>query len=117
MKDHSAADAVRFITEKQSMEVGLAFDFLEVFDNELIQPVREACKASMVLIDDSLGGSVRFKRDFISKWKNVYACFHGLSGAGWNVDALLQLADTWTASKCGDWIRVYGEIVEEKHFG
>jgi hypothetical protein len=117
MRDYSQSNAEQYIREKQSMEVGLAFDILEVFDHELIKSVREACKASIVLIDDSLGGSVRFKRDFISKWKNVYTCFHGLGGAGWNADALLQLADTWTASKCGDWIRVYGEIVEEKHFG
>lgn len=117
MREYQRSDAEQFIMEKQSMEVGVAFDLLEVFDNELIQPVREMCKASIVLVDDSLGGSVKFRVAFINKWMNVYACFHGVGGVGWNADALLRLADTWTASKCGDWIRVYGEIVEEKLLG
>ena len=117
MREYQRSQAEQFIMEKQSMEVGLAFDVLEVFDNELIQPVRDICKASIVLVDDQAGGKVKFRTAFISKWKNVYTCFQGLAGAGWNADALLELADRWTASKCGDWIRVYGEIVEDRFLG
>lgn len=120
MKEYSGSVAEQFIREKQAMEVGVSFDLLEVFDNELIQPVREMCKASIVLVDDTVGGSVKFRAAFMSKWRPTYACFNGYPWAGWTdeaVDAMLRLADRWTASQCGDWIRVFGEIVEEKLFG
>jgi len=117
MKEYDKTPTEQFIREKQSMEVGLSFDMLEVFDNELIQPLRNICKASILLVDDSLGGSVRFRAAFITKWKSIYTCFRSLTGPGWNADALLELANQWTAYNCADWIRVYGEIVEEKFFG
>jgi hypothetical protein len=124
MKEFPKSQAEQFIKEKQSVEVGLAFDVLEEFDQNphLLEPVRAMCRASIVLVDEMvrkktvLEGFI-FSANFRSKWKLQYKCFNGVEGVGWNADALLRRSNTWSASNCGDWIRVYGEMVEEKYFG
>lgn len=113
MIDYDRGKANQFLMEKQSIEVAMALDIQEVFNDELLPNLRSMCLVSIFKTDDLLGGSVQFRAQFIDKWKQ-YACFRGVPG--WNVDAILQYAETWNASECGDWIRVYGEIVEQQNF-
>lgn len=114
MKDCDRGQANRFLMEKQSMEVALALDILEVFNDTLLPNLRNMCLASVLRVNDQHGGSVKFRARFIDKWKG-YDCFKGIPG--WNPDAIIESVQNWSASQCGDWIRVYGEIVEDKFLG
>ena len=113
MKDYPRAEAEQFIREKQSMEVGLAFDLYEIFNKEMLPNFRSMCQKSILAVDKKCGESPAFKAAYKTDWHS-YACFHGLHS--WDADRVLKLSERWTASECGDWIRVYGEIVEKKTF-
>lgn len=74
-------------------------------------------------VDRCLGKNRDFLAAFPNKW-SFYACMRGLKT--WKAysnycmpftPGLLIFAQSWSASECGDWIRVYGEIVEEGYFG
>jgi len=54
-----------------------------------------------------------FAAQYPSKW-SFYGCMKGMKA--WNGDTLLDHSKAWTASDCGDWIRVFGEIIEAKLF-
>ena len=113
MKDYPRAEAEYFIKEKQSMEVGLAFDLYEIFNKEMLPNFRSMCQQSILKVDKQWGASPAFKAAYKKDWRK-YACFHGLPF--WHADHVLGLSERWTASECGDWIRVYGEIIEKKTF-
>lgn len=113
MKDYPRSVAEQFVREKQSVEVGLAFDLYEIFNKEMLPNFRLMCQKSILKVDEQCGASPAFKAAYQNDWRK-YACFHGLPF--WYADHVLGLAERWTASECGDWIRVYGEIVEKKTF-
>jgi hypothetical protein len=114
MKDYGKVEANRFLMEKQSMEVALALDILEVFNDTLLPNLRKMCIESVLMVAEELDGSVPFYNEFNKEWKK-YDCFMGIHG--WNTGEIIKRAKFWTASQCGDWIRVYGEIVENKFLG
>lgn len=57
--------ANQFLMEKQSIEVAMALDIQEVFNDELLPNLRSMCLVSIFKTDDLLGGSVQFRAQFI----------------------------------------------------
>jgi hypothetical protein len=105
--------AKQMMVEKQSVEVGLSLDVKEIFDIEMIDDLREMCQASILKVDKMQQNNSNFAAQYPAKW-SFYGCMKGMSA--WNGDTLLSHAKAWTASDCGDWIRVFGEIIEAKSF-
>ncbi len=106
--------AKQMIAEKQSVEVGLALDVKEIFDVEMIQDLRQLCQNSIKRVDAMAQRDPLFTQTYPRKWA-FYGCMRGMGQ--WNAGSLLRQTRSWKATDCGEWIRVYGEIVEENFFG
>ena len=113
MRKVKSEEAKQMIVEKQSVEVGLCLDVQEIFGNEMIGDLREMCQVSIRSVDDMQKNNSNFAAQYSSKWSS-YGCMKGMHS--WNGDTLLNHARAWNASDCGDWIRVFGEIIEAKSF-
>jgi hypothetical protein len=113
MRRVNATDARQLIAEKQSVEVGLSLDVQEIFDVEMIPDLRQMCQASIAKVAAMAEDNREFANDYPGKW-SFYGCMKGMNQ--WNADTLFNHSLSWTTSDCGDWIRVYGEIIEAKKF-
>lgn len=113
MRRVDAKEAKQMIAEKQSVEVGLALDVQEIFDVEMIHDLRQMCNRSILKVSAMAENNPQFAIDYPGKW-SFYGCMRGMKQ--WNADTLLNHAQSWKTSDCGDWIRVFGEIIEAKQF-
>ncbi len=113
MRNVNAKEAKQLIVEKQSVEVGLSLDVQEIFDVEMIPDLRQMCEASIMKVDAMAQENSKFADLYPAKW-SFYGCMKGMPR--WDGATLLGHAKFWKTSDCGDWIRVYGEIIEEKKF-
>lgn len=113
MKRVDAKTAKQMIIEKQSVEVGLSLDIQEIFDVEMMPDLREMCQRSIYQVAMMAVMNPQFAQDYPSKW-SFYGCMKGMKQ--WDADLLIQHTRSWKASDVGDWIRVFGEIIEAKKF-
>lgn len=113
MRRVDARTARQMIIEKQSVEVGLSLDIQEIFDVEMMPDLREMCQKSIYQVSLMATMNPQFARDYPAKW-SFYGCMKGMRQ--WDADHLIQLTRSWKASDVGDWIRVFGEIIETKQF-
>ncbi|BBO88765.1 hypothetical protein [Desulfosarcina ovata] len=116
MFDCNRLEAQKLITQKQGLEISLVWDVYEVFSTDFLPTLRQVCRKSILEVDNRLGANRSFLADFPKKW-SFYACMRGLKNWRPYNYGLLSFARTWSAFECGDWIRVYGEIVEEGYLG
>jgi hypothetical protein len=113
MRRVDAKVAKQLIAEKQSVEVGLSLDVQEIFDVEMISDLRAMCQQSIIKVSTMAQSNPAFATDYPKKW-SFYGCMKGM--AQWDANTLLNHSQSWKTSDCGDWIRVYGEIIEAKKF-
>jgi hypothetical protein len=116
MEDITGVETIaRMRKEKQALEQGLAMDLLEVFNDEragLIQPLRSLVRNAVEEIDAKKSGDpAAFDRIWAKESPNYSACKdHGISA--WNKTAVSSKVNGFRAEHCSDFIRLYGEVVE-----
>ena len=105
------------INNKYAVEMQLAKALLKEFNTGgTIDSLRLACQHALPLAEQVYNtGSVEVKAKFVAKLKidfGIYDCFtkHGVKS--FDVTIIRNAARTFTASECGDFIRVFGEIFE-----
>ena len=106
------------INNKYAVEMQLAQALLKEFNKGgIIESLRLACQHALPLAEQVYNtGSVEVKAKFVAKLKKdfgIYDCFtkHGVKS--FDVTIIRNAACTFTASECGDFIRVFGEIFED----
>lgn len=105
----------RLTREKQALEVGLAMDMLEIFNDEkagLITKIRELVSAAVDEINDQWAMTTSFDRKWFGDWNQYAGCKdHHISL--WDYDSIKGKVGSFRAEHCADWIRIFGEVVEE----
>ena len=142
-----------WVRKKQELEVQLAWELMEVFNDPemgLIQELRKMVKKSIVVMDQISKGECAFVEDRVERkaalalaperrkkfhnlWRTNWSKFYFRFGSDkyetsrgtlrretppgikpqWLRESVEEGVDHFLAQHCADWIRVYGEVVEE----
>lgn len=107
--------------KKQRLEIDLCKDLLEIFNDQdqgLIGPLRDMVHDAiehMVSVSRNYGTSQAFTAAWIAKWQE-YAGVKENKLTLWDCESTKrahQRCKSFKAEHCGDWIRIYGEVVED----
>lgn len=116
MREHDTLGTYKLIQSKQNKELMLAGNLINIFENDLMDKVHSMIRASM----DTLFG---LRSDEARRLKNFYSAANypctqktrGLFMLG-KLDDMKNAVDSWGTAECGDWVRFYTEVVEQKMF-
>lgn len=103
------------IRQKQALEIMLAYDLLDIFNEpngELINWLRTLVRESVSDMDLKRSKSLAdFNKYWTGSWKNYECCkSHGINT--WDTEFIRRAMLKFTAENCSDWIRIYGEVIE-----
>jgi hypothetical protein len=106
----------QMIREKQALEVMLSLDMLEIFNDRnagLIGKIRDLVGAAIEDMDRKrTSNTVDFDKKWNGNWNKYAGCSdHGISN--WDKTSIQHKARNFRAEHCADWIRIFGEVVED----
>ncbi len=112
----------RMMIEKQALEVYLAFDLLEIFNDPgsgLIGPLRDMVMMAIHEMEWVRKYSTTLKNEFERKWSSGKGKWKGYAGVrenyivAWDYDRIKMQVGQFKAEHCADWIRIFGEVIED----
>lgn len=113
----------RLLVDKQALEVSLAFDLLEIFNDPksgLIRPLRKMVSDAILYMDVVYNYSAATRAAFERKWYfGGDSKWRGYAGVQenhiqlWNYRHIKAQVQHFKAEHCADWIRIFGEVIED----
>lgn len=113
--------------KKQELEIMLAWELLEIFNNpgmKLLGQLHKMVENSIEYMD-TISKDATFGKNFNSLWSSdwsvKYFKFPELGGMKkppgitniWNAKEIAKNVNKFSAQHCADWIRVFGEVLEK----
>jgi hypothetical protein len=103
---------------KQALEVRLAWELLEVFNDPKAGFITrlQGMVSQSVDVMDQIATSDLTRMKFEGKWKggwNKYACCTDNGIVDWHPGVIKFKVKNFIAQHCADWIRIFGEVIED----
>jgi hypothetical protein len=106
----------QMMNDKQALEVRLAWDLLEVFNDAemgFIGKLRDMVRASIPAMHKFYD---EFRLPFQNKWNGSWRNYAVCTDNGiidWHPATIEFKSKQFTAQHCADWIRIFGEVIED----
>lgn len=115
IEEKNVSTISQWIKEKQALEMMLAYDLLDIFNSRsygLIDGLRGMIRKSVADMDKIRSAHLdAFNGKWVG-WKN-YACCKDNGIFIWDTSQINSVVGRFTAFHCADWIRIYGEVIED----